>query len=192
MDSMEHSGGQKRDVTMIRPRVGVVQEECVSMNVRTKMPTSDECISGGRVCDAKPKSSMEKSNPENVPTNKECVDREYVCNANPKSSKVKTKPSMEKSVCCTVSLQKDDECECQAKSNPKSRIVVSKPKFKIHTTSRVKFVLEREEGSLLQEKKEKVNTNSDSSSKLTFSSLIQSFESKITKNNPNFMLSNSN
>ena len=111
MDSMEHSGGQKRDVTMIRPRVGVVQEECVSMDVRARMPTSDECMSGGRVCDANTKSNLEKSNPENVPTNKEGVDGEYVCNAIPKSSKVKTKPSMEKSVCCTVCLQMDGECE---------------------------------------------------------------------------------
>ena len=38
--------------------------------------------------------------------------------------------------------------ECQAKSKPKSRKVVSKTNFKIHTVSNGKFMLEREEGSL--------------------------------------------
>ena len=101
--------------------------------------------------------------------------------ANTKSSEMKSNPSVKENVCCTVCLHSVDVCECQAKSKPKSRKVVSKTNFKIHTVSKGKFMLEREEGSLLQEKVVKPCTCSENSSKLSFSNLVKNFESKNKK-----------
>ena len=81
-------------------------------------------------------------------------------NANPKSRKVESKPGMVNNVWCAVYLQNDKECECNAKS--KSRKVKSKLSFRVHTTSRVKFELEREEGSLLQEDSNKAKSSPSS------------------------------
>ena len=142
----------------------VVVEECIDMRCPARMPTISDCTDEECLCNAIPKQSIGMKFSARMPTSEDCTDGECVCNANPKSRKVESKPSMVNNVWCTVCLQNDTEyecndteCECNAK--PKSRKVKSKPLFRIHTTSKGKSKLDREEGSLLQEDSNKAKSS---------------------------------
>ena len=69
---------------------------------------------------------------------------------------------MEQCVCCQESMKNVAGCVCQAESNRKSRKVISKTNL------------------LIQKKETTKRTYTDSSSKLSFTDLVNNFESKIT------------